>query len=387
LNSKLNQPAITGGTPVVSTGLPVWPISDESILNAFQDLHSSGAWGRYHAEHSRELIQTLSKYYHSEHVLLTASGTSAVELALRGLSVSQGDEVILAAYDFKANFTNVCLLGALPVLIDIRSDNGQMDIEQVHAAVSSKTKAIIASHLHGGLVEMESLRQIANDHKIGLIEDCCQVSPLATLNGKTTGSFGDVTALSFGGSKLLSAGRGGAVISHQDQIAQRIKLYQDRGNSAYPMSEMQAAVLLPQLDVLPQRHSSRLQFVETLKQLLNEEHGLRLIEFAQNTQPDFYKLGLWYDASIFADLSRENFCTAMRAEGIPLDPGFAGLHRIHAKRRFLQCGQLSIADRAHDSLTILHHPFLLGGEFAANQFVAALDKLRDHATILKRHFE
>lgn len=376
-----------GGMPVVSSGLPVWPISDESILKVFQELHSSGAWGRYHAEHSQQLIEALSNYYQSEHVLLTASGTSAVELALRGLNVSHGDEVILAAYDFKANFTNVCLLGALPVLVEIRSDNGQMAVGQVLGAISPNTKAIIASHLHGGLVEMANLRQIADEHNLGLIEDCCQISPSATVNGTTAGCFGDVTALSFGGSKLLSAGRGGAVISHQDQISQRIKLYQDRGNSAYPMSEMQAAVLLPQLEVLPQRHSKRVQFVDALKQLLNEDHCLRLIELAENSQPDFYKLGMWYDSNSFDDLSRVDFCSAMRAEGIPLDPGFAGLHRIHAKRRFRQSGHLNIADRAHESLTILHHPFLLRGESAAEQFVAALDKLQDHATILKKHFE
>ena len=81
-----------------------------------------------------------------------------MELALRGLSIGAGDEVILSAYDFKANFTNVVLLGAVPVLVDCHADDAQLDVSLVDSACSEKTKAVIASHLQGGLVDLPTRR-------------------------------------------------------------------------------------------------------------------------------------------------------------------------------------------------------------------------------------
>ncbi len=108
------------------------------------------------------------------YVWLCSSGTAAVELALRGLGVGPGDEVILAAYDFKANFTDVLALGALPVLVDLRPDDWQLDVEQVESALGPRTRAVIASHLHGGSVSMHRLREILAGREIGIVEDVCQ---------------------------------------------------------------------------------------------------------------------------------------------------------------------------------------------------------------------
>lgn len=383
----MDSPAILGGPAVIAAGLPQWPISDDSIMAVFEQLSASGDWGRYHGPHPQQLISRLQSAYHTEHVTLTSSGTSAVELALRAAQVGEGDEVILAAYDFKANFINVSLLGARPVLVDIGSDDAQLDVEQVATAVTERTKAIIASHLHGGIVDVHRLREIANERQLVLIEDCCQISPQAQLQQKTLGSIGDLAVLSFGGSKLLTAGRGGAVISQHAKHSQRIKLYQERGNSAYPLSEMQAAVLLPQFDLLPERQLSRHVCVSRLSALLNNKYGLRPISISADAVSDFYKFGFWYDQHQFSGLTREGFCQSMRAEGIPIDPGFSGLHRIHASRRYHQAGELVYADQAHDCLVIVHHPFLLGGEQAAEGFIRALDKIRQHATILTQHFQ
>lgn len=383
----MESPAILGGPAVFAAGLPQWPISDDSILAVFEQLSASGDWGRYHGPHTQQLISHLQSAYDTEHVTLTSSGTSAVELALRAAQVGEGDEVILSAYDFKANFTNVSLLGARPVLIDIRADDAQLDVNQVADAVTGKTKAIIASHLHGGIVDVLRLREIADNQQLVLIEDCCQISPTARLQNETVGCFGDIAVLSYGGSKLMTAGRGGAVISQHAKFAQRIKLYQERGNSAYPLSEMQAAVLLSQFNQLPERHHLRCECISHLSLLLSNNNGLRPLAVSAEGVSDFYKFGFWFDRHQFSGLSREGFCQSMRAEGIPIDPGFSGLHRIHASRRYHQAGELVCADQAHDCLVILHHPFLLGGEQAAEGFIRALDKIRQHATILTQHFQ
>ena len=98
-------------------------------------------------------------------------GTAAIELALRGLGVGPGDEVILAAYDFEANFKNVLALGATPVLIDVRPDDAQIDLDRLEAAASDKVRAVLVSHLHGGVVDINHARPHAIATIPGITED------------------------------------------------------------------------------------------------------------------------------------------------------------------------------------------------------------------------
>lgn len=109
-----DTPALLGGVPVRPDGPPIWPRRTAETDAVLQSLRESGDWGRYHGPHSVQLISAISKSLQLEHAQLCASGTAAVELALRGVSVGPGDEVILSAYDFKANFTNVVLLVRCP---------------------------------------------------------------------------------------------------------------------------------------------------------------------------------------------------------------------------------------------------------------------------------
>ncbi|WP_139228369.1 DegT/DnrJ/EryC1/StrS family aminotransferase [Planctomicrobium piriforme] len=377
------MPALLGGDPVRPQGPPLWPVANPAVVEVLQQLAMSGDWGRYHAGHCERLIESLQRAHRVAHVHLASSGTAAVELALRGLKVGPGDEVILSAYDFKANFTNIAHLGAMPVLVEIDSRSGQLSIDLVEAAITQKTKAILASHLHGAAVDMPRLMELAGARGIPVIEDACQMT-LATIAGRPTGTWGDVGVISFGGSKLLTAGRGGAVFTQRDDVLQRIRLFTQRGNDAYPLSEMQAAVLPPQLDSLPQQRATRTATVSAIVARLGNHQGLRPFEAPlRDCELDYYKLAFWYDPQAFDGLTREQFSAAMRAEGIPVDSGFRSLHRIHAQRRFRSSGELTAADEADDAVLTLHHPFLLEVEVAANQFLQALDRVRRHATILK----
>ena len=219
-------------------------------------MFKTGEWGRYHGPHVPELCRRLAEFHQVAHVLLCSSGTAAVELALRGVGVDSGDEVILAAYDFKANFQNILCVGAIPVLIDVQPETWQLDVAGLESAMSKRTRAIVISHLHGGVVATHEVRQFADAHRIAVIEDACQ-SPGAFIHGRRAGTWGDVGILSFGGSKLLTAGRGGALLTTRPEIAERIKRYVQRGNDAYPLSELQAAVLRPQLEQLDERNGRR----------------------------------------------------------------------------------------------------------------------------------
>ncbi len=380
------KPAVLGGAPLFPDGPPSWPFPDARICDALAEAAADGSWGRYHGPCVPELEHRLRELHQAESVILCSSGTAAVELALRGCKVGPEDEVILAGYDFPANFRNVLILGARPVLVDIRRDNLGLDVDRLAAALSPKTRALVVSHLHGGVVDMPGVRAFADEHGLAVVEDACQM-PAARIHGRTAGTWGDAGVLSFGGSKLLTAGRGGAVVTSDRRIAQRIRLYTARGNEAYPLSELQARVLLPQLDQLDECNRKRADSVARLIHALHDVPGLQPITNPlSDSSPGFYKLGFWYDRAAFDGLSREGFTAAMRAEGIAIDAGFRALDRIHLSRRFRKADKLEIAGEADRSIVVLHHPILLAGSAGEMERIAeAVETIRRHADVLVRH--
>ena len=370
------RPAILGGLPVRPEGPPTWPRTDPQVNAAIRKLVESGDWGRYHGPHVPELCRRLAEYQNVEHVLPCSSGTAAVELALRGVGVSADDEVVLAGYDFKANFQNILCLRAMPVLVNLDPSTWQLDCSRLATALSSRTKAILISHLHGGFVDMPKVRQIADAHGVPVIEDICQC-PGARLHGRLAGNWGDVSVHSFGGSKLLTAGRGGAVVTSRTDIAERIKRYVHRGNDAYPLSEAQAAIIRPQIDQLDFLNECRRQSVQRLCSRLADGAGLTALQLPnENLVPAYYKVGFRYRAEDFQGMPRLLFVESLRAEGIAFDLGFRGLHLIHASRRFRTAGELTQASRADAEMLTLHHPVLITGNEAVDEVAAAIEKVR-----------
>ena len=179
-----------------------------------EDAWADGSWGRYHGPHCGKLERELARLHEVDFVTLVCSGTFAVELALRGLGIARGDEVILAGYDFPGNFRAIEAIGARVALVDVEPDGWLLDLDQLPAAVGEHTRAIVVSHLHGGMADMPRLMDFAARHSLAVVEDACQ-SPGAIVSGRVAGSWGDVGVLSFGGSKLLTAGRGGAATDAQ----------------------------------------------------------------------------------------------------------------------------------------------------------------------------
>jgi len=380
------RPAILGGLPVRPDGPPSWPRADREVDIAIRKLIESGDWGRYHGPHVPDLCRRLAEYQDVEHVLPCSSGTVAVELALRGVGVAANDEVILAGYDFKANFQNILCLHAIPVLVDLDPSNWQLDCEKLSSAITVRTKAILISHLHGGFVDAPKVRQIADSHGIPVIEDICQC-PGAMLFGRRAGNWGDVSVLSFGGSKLLTAGRGGAVLTPRTDVAERIKRYVHRGNDAYPLSEAQAAIVRPQIDRLDDLNRCRREFVQKLTSRLTANAGLTALQSpTENTVSAYYKVGFQYRSVDFYGMPRSLFIESLQAEGIAFDSGFRGLHLIHASRRFRAAGELTQTSRADLEMLTLHHPVLLEGTEAIDEVVAAIEKVRKGAEeIQSRH--
>ena len=366
---------------------PSWPCHDPDVLLALQTAYQDGSWGRYHGPHVQNLAKKLVDMCQVEFCLTCASGTFAVELALRSLNIGSHDEVILAGYDFPGNFRAIGAVGAKPVLIDIGSNDLRPDIQTktLKEAVGPATRAIIVSHLHGTNVPMRDLCERAREFKLMVIEDACQATG-AMVDGRAAGSWGDVGVLSFGGSKLLTAGRGGAVLTHSESIFQRAKIFCERGNHAFPLSELQAAVLLPQCEKLNERNQRRqenarwlvdqlkdIDDLQPCKNLTSEEGGDDLIGTGQN-RAVHYKLAWSYLPATRQAQSRDQFLQFVRNEGIDMGAGFRGFHR-RSVNRCRHSGPLVNAQAAAETIVLLHHPVLLEGRGKMEHVVKTLTRV------------
>ena len=331
----------------------LWPPQNDRILAALKAVYCDGDWGRYHGAQTTILEGKLVEYFGCSYVHLLCSGTIGIELALRGLGIQSGDEVVLAAYDFPGNFRCIEAIGARPVLADIASSSWSLCPESFEAAISSATKAVIVSSLHGGLANIDRISAIAKHHGILVIEDICQ-APGAAVNGRRVGTYGDAAVLSFGGSKLLSAGRGGAVFTNNESVWQRINVFKDRGNDTFALSQLQAAVLNPQLDSLDDDNALRTHNALKLIDRTALIGGVDGLSYAENEVPVFYKVA-WLLKSC---QQRATLLAEARQLGLPLFEGFMGF----VKRSERRCGKpvsLRNSESASDRTVLLHHPILL----------------------------
>jgi dTDP-4-amino-4,6-dideoxygalactose transaminase len=353
-------------------------LPDPVVAAAAAAAMASGAWGQYRGEYVPALERELAEFHGVPHALTCASGTLAIETALRALKVGPGDEVVMAAYDYEPNFLGIHAVGATPVLVDVSAGDWNLDAAALSEAFSPKTRAVLCSHLHGGSVPMRAVMELARPRGIGVIEDSCQ-SPGAVVQGKPAGTWGDVGVLSFGGSKLLTAGRGGALLFADAQLHHRARSWLNRGLQQWaPLSELQAAVLRPQLRSLRQATETRWQRVHELMSAsdgLGSVAGLRMFPFAsEGSVPAFYKVGFQYDPGAFG-ISRELFVAAMRAEGIAFDAGFKALHAGRSPSRFRAGGLFTNAEHAHERCVTLHHPVLTTTMDEVRQVAEAVHKV------------
>jgi dTDP-4-amino-4,6-dideoxygalactose transaminase len=209
-----------------------------------------------------------------------SSGTDANHLALWALGIGHGDEVILPANTFIATAWGATLCGATPVFADCEAGTYNLSAEAVEAAITPKTKAIVAVHLYGQPADMDALQAVADKHGIPLVEDAAQAH-LAEYKGKRIGGIGKITSFSFYPGKNLGAyGEGGAVTTHDANLAEKVKLYREHGSSQkyyhqtyghnYRMEAIQGAVLGVKMKYIQQWTDQRRAVAQQYKNLLNE---------------------------------------------------------------------------------------------------------------------
>ncbi|MCP9849597.1 DegT/DnrJ/EryC1/StrS aminotransferase family protein [Cyanobium sp. Morenito 9A2] len=224
----------------------------------------------------------------SAHAIGCNSGTDALVLALRGLGIGPGDEVITCSFSFFATAEAISAVGATPVFVDVEESSYLIDLDQVEAAITPATKALLPVHLFGRPVDMEQVMAIAAAHGLQVIEDCAQATG-ASWAGRPVGSWGDAGCFSFFPTKNLgAAGDGGAVTCRDDALAQRVRELAVHGmprrylhtNLGYNsrLDALQAAVLnvkLPHLESWVQRRGA---LAQTYRQQLGGLPNLRLPE-------------------------------------------------------------------------------------------------------------
>jgi dTDP-4-amino-4,6-dideoxygalactose transaminase len=202
--------------------------------------------------------QRFAELCHVREAVAVSSGTAALHLALLAHNIGRGDEVITTAFSFAAAANAILLVGATPVFVDIEPDIYTLDPVQTEAAITRRTKAILAVHLYGHPCDMQRLKQVAEAYSLVLIEDAAQAHA-ATIDGRPVGSFG-TGCFSLNATKNMTTGEGGMLTTNEPAIAERVRLLRNHGQEAryyhialgynMRMTEIQAALGVAQIEKL-----------------------------------------------------------------------------------------------------------------------------------------
>lgn len=202
------------------------PYIPDSALKSVMDVLRSGHLIQGQFVHDFETA--LAEYIGTKHAILVSSGTAALWLSLKALEIQAGDEVIVPAFTFPATANVVELVGARPVLADIRLDDFCLDPDLVESKITKKTKAIMPVHEFGQSAEMAKIMPIAASYGLKVIEDAaCALG--AECQNKKVGAFGALGCFSFHPRKAVTTGEGGAVVTNDDELADRVRLLRNHG--------------------------------------------------------------------------------------------------------------------------------------------------------------
>jgi dTDP-4-amino-4,6-dideoxygalactose transaminase len=340
------------------------------IQEAIDDAHLSGN-GRF----SRQCMALLEEALGAQLVLLTNSCTAALEMSALLADVREGDEVIMPSFTFTSTATALVLRGAVPVFVDVRPDTLNLDERLVEAAITDRTKAIVAVHYAGVACAMDELTAIARSHGLLMIEDAAQAYG-STYRGCPLGTLGAAGTLSFHETKNVQAGEGGALIVNDETLVGRAEILHEKGTnrrefyrgmvdkyswvdvgSSFLSSDLTAAFLWPQLLRADWINEQRLavwnRYQEGFARL--EAEGLA----RRPVVPDYagHNAHLYY---LLVDPGhRDELISALGARGVTSVFHYVPLHSAPAGRRFGRpAGDLHVTDRV--SASLLRLPLWIG---------------------------
>lgn len=278
----------------------------------------------------------IADYFGRKHAIAVSNGTVAIDIAIDAIQLQKGDEIIMPSFTIISCVTGLVRKGCIPVLVEQDPLTWNMDVEQVEAKITSKTKAIMVVHIYGLPVDMDPILELSKKYGLKIIEDAAEMHG-QEYKGKKCGSFGDISTLSFYPNKHITTGEGGMVLTDNDDLAERCRslrnlcfipekrfLHYELGYNAR-MTNMQAALGLAQLERINEFVSKKRWIGECYQQKLKELPMLQLplseTLYAKNI---YWVFGLVIDISFPMDA--ETVMKKLAQLGVGTRPFFWGLH-------------------------------------------------------------
>ncbi len=368
-----------------------WPSFTHEEADAVQRVLLSNKVNYWTGQEGREFEREFAHFADTEYAIAVGNGTLALDLALKGLGIGAGDEVIVTPRTFLASATAVINAGATPVFADVDPDSQNITPDTVAAVLSSKTKAVICVHLAGWPCDMDGMMALAKDNNLYVIEDCAQAHG-ATYNGKPVGGLGHVGCWSFCQDKIMSTGgEGGMVTCNDRELWSRMWSFKDHGkswNAVYErehppgfrwlhdsvgtnwrLTEMQSAIGRIQLQRMSEWTSARQANCRSIWQTASSLRGLRVPIIPEKITHAGYKCYVFVDEAVFTEPVediRDRIMNELVAEGVPCFSGSCS--EVYLEKAFTDLGlgpteRLPVAKRlGESSLMFLVHPTLTAEE-------------------------
>jgi len=337
--------AIKGGPRIRTKPFPKHPIIGDEERREITSVLDDGNLSTFIAssgenflggEKIREFEKNFSQKIGTKYGVTFNSGTSALHAAIVSVGVKPLDEVIVPPYSFTSTATCTLMHNAIPVFSDVKNDIYCLDPKKLPNVLSDLTKAIIPVHLFGHPCDMDEITSFAKKNNLKIIEDCAQ-APAAQYKGKNVGTIGDCGVFSFQETKNIMTGEGGMLLTDNEEIANIARMVRNHGEVILPeqknrtyrseflgwgyrMTELEAALGIAQTPKLDNFNRQRNELANFLAKEINKINGLihSKYEFVKHS---YYAFGFSFDEDKIG-ISRNKFCQALIAEGIPCGQGY-----------------------------------------------------------------
>jgi dTDP-4-amino-4,6-dideoxygalactose transaminase len=376
--------AIDGGRQLRNQPFAPWPSFTSDEVEAVARVVQSGKVNYWTGDEGRLFETEFAAFTGSRHAIALANGTVALELALYALGIGPGDEVVVASRTFIASASCVVMRGAIPVVADVDRDSQNITADTVLAALTPRTRAIIAVHLAGWPCGMDPILELARGRGLSVIEDCAQAHG-ATYKGRAVGSMGDVNAFSFCQDKIMTTGgEGGLLTTNDSDLWARGWAFKDHGKSydavyhrTHPqgfrwlhesfgtnwrLTEMQSALGRVLLRKLPHMVEKRRRLASILTERFSQMPALRVTVPPSEIGHSYYKYYVFLQPERLRESwTRQRIIEAINAEGIPCFSGSCS--EIYMEKAFPEAmrpqHRLAIAKQLGETaLMFLVHPTL-----------------------------
>jgi dTDP-4-amino-4,6-dideoxygalactose transaminase len=361
---------------------PSWPVSGARERELLEEVLKNANWGGYHP-FVAQFEQQFAAFQHCRFGLSACNGTVTLEAALEALGIGEGDEVIVPAISFISTATAVSRVRATPVFVDIEPDTFNIDADRIREAITKKTRAIIPVHFGGPMANMDAIMAVSTANGLPVLEDAAHAHG-SEWNGVRAGSIGVISSFSFQNGKVMTAGEGGILLSNDQAIIDRSHEILDQGRrkgepwffhytlgTNFRITAWQSAVLIAQLERLPEQNARRARNVKLIRESLADFPGIHFqrVPDAARVHTNYLLLGRVENGC------RDAFHKALTGAGFPCTPFYPHtlyenpLYRDRTNCRVMPCPQAEA--RIKDAFWIPHRA-LLGNEVDSMQLAAAI---------------